>query len=88
MGSGPRNTELWAEPYVDRDRFSRECLASIFSSPQKKRELVGFGFEVGELGICEDEIEDGDAGLDVFAFMPAAVAKILSAEVPVHFAGE
>ena len=64
-------------------RWEVPCFDLQFST--KVIELGRFRFEVGEVGICEDKIEDGDARLDVLQFVSAAVAKILAAELPVHF---
>src|ERR1041384_3714825 len=51
-------------------------------------ELVGLGFQVEKSGICEHEIENGDARLDVFKFMPAAITKIFATELAIELASE
>src|ERR1051326_1677589 len=51
-------------------------------------ELVGLGFQVGKSGICEHEIENGDARLDVFEFMPPAIAKVLATELAIELESE
>src|SRR5580704_18678241 len=67
--------------------FRREMFRFDLQVAAEKRELVAFGLKVEKGGIGEHEIEHGDAGLDVFEFMPSAVAKVLAAELAIELSG-
>src|ERR1700683_1296032 len=50
--------------------------------------FLRFGFKIVQLEMAEDEIEHGEASLDVFHFVLAAIAEIFASEVPVELGGE
>ena len=46
------------------------------------------GFEIVQVEMAEDEIEHGEASLDIFHFVLAPVAEVWSFEMPVELPGE
>src|ERR1051325_8078492 len=68
--------------------FGRKMPCFDVQVAAEEGELIGLSFQVGESGICEHEIENGDARLDVFKFMSAAITKIFAAELAIELASE
>src|SRR5580700_4433884 len=65
-----------------------EVLRFDLQVPAKKGDFVALRFEVRKARICEHEVEDRDADLDVFDLVPAAIAKVLAPELAIELPGE
>src|SRR3984957_2247050 len=64
--------------------FRRQMLFRQLEFRTKIGDFVGLRFEVVEIEIPQHEVEHCDAGTDVFEFVLAAIAEILSANLAVN----
>src|SRR5271166_4662458 len=68
--------------------FAGQMLFGQLQCRTKIGDFVGLGFEVVEFEISEHEVEHRNAGADVFEFVLAAIAKILSTNCAIYLPRE